>query len=36
MDIDVNVDEYRFLIRCSAIITDESYKKILLFRVKGR
>ena len=36
MDIDVNVGEYRFLVRCSAIITDEYYKKILLFRVKGR
>ena len=36
MDIDVNVDEYRFLVRCSAIITDKEYKKILLFRVKGR
>ena len=36
MDIDVNVDKYRFLVRCSAIITDEGYEKVLLFRVKGR
>ncbi len=36
MDIDVNVDKYRFLVRCSAIITDENYEKVLLFRVKGR
>ena len=36
MDIDINVDEYRFLVRCSAIVTDKEYKKVLLFRVKGR
>lgn len=36
MDIDVDVDIYRFLVRCSAIVTDKEYKKVLLFRVKGR
>ena len=36
MDIDFDNKGYRFLVRCSAIITNEKSNKVILFKVKGR
>lgn len=36
MDIDFKKDGYRFLVRCSAIITNKEKTKLILFRVAER
>lgn len=36
MDIDFKEGEHRFLLRCSAVITNREKTKVILFKVKGR
>ena len=36
MDIDFKEGEYRFLLRCSAVITNREKTKVILFKIKGR
>lgn len=36
MDIDFRNNDYHFLVRCSAIITNNEKNKVILFRVIGR
>jgi len=36
MNIDFRNDNYRFLVRCSAIILNENKSKVMLFQIQGR